>query len=57
MSLVVQENLPDLDAIEGDKVGALKQIVRRLTDKNHPLYNNLFFLDSVPVVRIIQGKA
>ena len=57
MSLVVQENLPNLDAIEGDKVGALKQIVRRLTDKNHPLYNNLFFLDSVPVVRIIQGKA
>lgn len=57
MSLVVQENLPDLDSIEGDKVGALKQIVRRLTDKNHPLYNNLFFLDSVPVVRIIEGKA
>jgi hypothetical protein len=57
MSLVVKENLPDLDSIEGDKVGALKQIVRRLTDKNHPLYNNLFFLDSVPVVRIIEGKA
>ncbi len=57
MSLVIKENLPDLDAIEGDKVGTLKQIVRRLTDKNHPLYNNLFFLDSVPVVRIIQGKA
>jgi hypothetical protein len=57
MSLVVQENLPDLDVIEGDKVSALKQIVRRLTDKNHPLYNNLFFLDSVPVVRIIEGKA
>lgn len=57
MSLVIQENFPDLDAIEGDKVGALKQIVRRLTDKNHPLYNNLFFLDSVPVVRIIEGKA
>jgi hypothetical protein len=57
MNLIIKENLPDLDAIEGDKVSTLKQIVRRLTDKNHPLYNNLFFLDSVPVVRIIEGKA
>jgi adenine-specific DNA-methyltransferase len=57
MSLVAQENLPDLDTIESDKVDTLKQIVRRLTDKNHPLYNNLFFLDSVPVIRVIEGKA
>jgi hypothetical protein len=57
ISLLEKENLPDLNAIQGDKISTLKQIIKRLTDKNHPLYVNLFFLDSVPVVRIIEGKA
>ncbi len=57
LSLLIKENLPDLNTIQGDKIKALKEIVRRLSHKDHPLYKNLFFLDSVPVIRTIQGKA
>jgi len=56
ISLIEKENLPDLNVVQGDKISTLKHIIKRLTDKNHPLYVNLFFLDSVPVVRVIEGK-
>ena len=56
ISLVEKEVLPDINTIQGDKLITLKQIIQRLTDKNHPLYVNLFFLDSVPVIRVIEGK-
>lgn len=56
ISLIEKENLPDLNTIQADKLSVLKQITQRLTDKDHPLYVNLFFLDSVSVVRVIEGK-
>lgn len=56
ISLIEKENLPDLNTIQGDKLSVLKQITQRLTDKDHPLYVNLFFLDSVSIVRVIEGK-
>ena len=56
ISLIEKENLPDLNSIQDDKLSVLKQITQRLTDKDHPLYVNLFFLDSVSVVRVIEGK-
>lgn len=57
ISLLEQENLPDLEAITGDKTSALKQITRKLSDKDHPICRNLYFLGNVPVIRTILGKA
>lgn len=51
------ENLPQLESIKGDKMQALRQIFERLFDINHPIRKNIFFLDSLEAIRIIQGKA
>ncbi len=50
-----QENLPKLEQIKGDKMNVLRDIFRRLFDREHPVRENIFFLDSVPEVRIIRG--
>ena len=52
--------LPQLEEIEErnrDKMPAFRDIFERLYDKNHPIAKNLFFLDSVKPIRIIEGKA
>lgn len=54
---VCSENLPQLESIKDDKMQALRQIFERLFDINHPIRKNIFFLDSLEVIRIIQGKA
>ena len=54
------ENLPQLEDIEernGDKMPAFRDIFERLYDKHHPVARNLFFLDSVQSIRIIESKA
>lgn len=50
-----QEDLPDIDSIKGNKLEALRGIFQKLFNKKHPIRENLFFLDSVPVVRTIRG--
>ena len=55
MRHLLQENLPSLDEIKGEKMQALRQIFLRLFEKNHPIRVGIFFLDSVPVVRTIRG--
>jgi len=52
-----QENLPRIDEIEGQKVPVLRDIFERLFDRNHVIRKNLFFLDTLESVRIIEGKA
>jgi hypothetical protein len=50
-----QEKLPKLEQIKGDKMNALREIFRRLFDREHPIREGIFFLDSVPIVRTIRG--
>jgi adenine-specific DNA-methyltransferase len=51
------ENLPALDDIKGDKLEALRTIFHRLYAQDHPIRQNLFALDTLPVIRLIEGKA
>jgi hypothetical protein len=55
-TLLTQERLPPLDQLNGDKVAELKTIFERLFDRDHPIRKNIYFLDSIPVVRIVEGK-
>jgi adenine-specific DNA-methyltransferase len=57
MRYLLPENLPSLDTIKGDKMQILRQIFERLFDKEHPIRHNLFLLNTIPVVRIIEGKS
>ena len=55
MRHLLEENLPSLDKIKGDKIETLRQIFQKLFDREHPIRVGIFFLDSVPVVRTIRG--
>ena len=55
MRHLLSENLPNIDTIKGGKIQALREIFNRLFDKDHPIRVGIFFLDSIPVVRIIRG--
>ena len=51
------ERLPQLEEMPDDKMSALQEIFERLYERTHPIRRNLFFLDSVKPIRIIEGKA
>ena len=53
---LLDEQLPQLEEIHGDKMSAFRDIFEHLYERKHPVAVNLFFLDSVKPVRIIQGK-
>ena len=53
---LLDERLPLIEEIQGDKMSAFRDIFELLYEKAHPIRRNLFFLDSVKPVRIIQGK-
>ena len=54
---LVDEGLPQIEEIRGDKMASLREIFERLYERTHPVRSNLFFLDSVKPIRIIEGKA
>ena len=54
---LLDERLPQLEEIRGSKMSMLQQIFERLYERTHPVRSNLFFLDSVKSIRIIEGKA
>ena len=54
---LLDERLPQIEEIRGDKMSALQEIFERLYERTHPIRRNLFFLDSVKPIRIIEGKA
>ena len=54
---LLDEQLPPLEEIQGDKMSACRDIFERLYEKTHPVAVNLFFLDSVKPIRIIESKA
>ena len=53
----LEEQLPQLEEIRGDKMSAFRDIFEHLYEKTHPIRKNLFFLDSLKPIRIIEGKA
>ena len=53
---LLEEQLPLCEEIQGDKMPALRALFERLYERTHPIRRNLFFLDSVKPVRVIQGK-
>ena len=55
--LLLDEQLPLLEDIQGDKMSACRDIFECLYEKTHPVAVNLFFLDSVKPIRIIESKA
>ena len=54
---LLDERLPQLEEIRRDKMSALQEIFERLYERTHPVRRNLFFLDSIKLIRIIEGKA
>jgi type I restriction-modification system DNA methylase subunit len=56
-SPLMQECLPNLDDIKADKLDTLRQMFERLFDRDHIVRQNIFFLDTLESVRIIEGKA
>ncbi|UIE36932.1 TaqI-like C-terminal specificity domain-containing protein [Leptodesmis sichuanensis] len=54
--LLQAEALPAIDDIPGDKLAALRAIFQRLYATDHPLRRHLFLLDTIPTIRIIEGK-
>lgn len=54
---LLSENIPALESIKSDKMQALRQIFKRLFNSEHPIRANIYFLNSLEVVRIIRGLA
>jgi hypothetical protein len=50
------ENLPNLDDIPGNKLEAIRTVFDRLHAPDPPIRQNLFTLDTLPVIRLIEGK-
>ena len=53
---LLEEQLPQLKEIQGAKMSSFRRIFEQLYEKAHPVRRNLFFLDSLKPVRIIEGK-
>ena len=51
---LLDEQLPQLEEIRGDKMSAFRDIFEHLYGKTHPIRKNLFFLDSLKPIRIIE---
>lgn len=39
-----------------NKMNVCKSVFQRLDDKEHPVRNNIFYMDSIPEIAIIEGK-
>lgn len=50
--------LPDFTDKKSDteKMAICKQVFNRLNEREHPVRVNLFYMDSIPEIRIIEGK-
>ncbi|MYB96169.1 tetratricopeptide repeat protein [Candidatus Poribacteria bacterium] len=50
------EQLPQLEEIQGDKMSAFRDIFEQLYEKTHPVAVDLFFMSSVKPIRIIESR-
>ena len=53
---LLDEHLPQPDEIPGNKMSVFRKIFEHLYERTHPVRKNLFFLDSLKPIRIIEGK-
>ena len=53
---LLEEQLPPIEEIKGDKMSACRDIFELLYERTHLVRRNLYYLDSVKAVRIIEGK-
>ena len=53
---LLEEQLSAIEDIEDDKMIALRDIFELLYERTHLIRRNLYYLDSVKAVRIIEGK-
>ena len=53
---LLEEQLPQLEEIQGDKMSACREIFERLYEKTHPVAVDLFFMSSVKPIRIIESR-
>ena len=53
---LLDEHLPQLEEIPSDKMTAFREIFEHLYERTHPVRKNLFFLDSLKPIRIIEGN-
>ncbi|MEA3387247.1 MAG: Eco57I restriction-modification methylase domain-containing protein, partial [Patescibacteria group bacterium] len=50
-------DLPDIEKIkESDKLSVIFDVFERLDDLKHKVRNNLFYMDNIPEIKIIEGK-
>src|SRR5690606_6083744 len=56
LRLLQRENLPVLNQAQENQIRQLRQTFERLFETNHPIRQNLFFLDNVSIIRTIEGK-
>ena len=54
---LLDEHLPPIKEIDGNEMFVLRRTFERLFGKKHPVRKNLFFLDSLEVIRAVEGKA
>lgn len=50
--------LPEIneDMSDAQKMETIRDVFKRLNDREHPVRINLFYLDSIPEIRLIEGK-
>ena len=53
---LLDEQLPSCEEIQGDKMTVLRDIFELLYERTHLVRRNLYYLDSVKAIRIIEGK-
>ena len=53
---LLEEQLPSCEEIQADKMPVLRDIFELLYERTHLVRRNLYYLDSVKAVRIIEGK-
>ena len=53
---LLDEQLPAFEEIQGDKMSVCRDIFELLYERTHLVRRNLFYLDSVKQIRIIEGK-
>lgn len=53
---LLNEKLPSIDEIQGDRINTFREIFEYLYHKDHPVRRNYFFLDSIKEIRIIESK-
>ena len=53
---LLDEQLPSIEEIQGDKMSAFRDIFELLYDRMHLVRRHLYYLDVIKPIRIIQGK-